>query len=426
MEILQLINDTNIDVIETLNNTNAQAKEEFLSDPSLVKPNNIYGNLNSGQVEQNIFDITNALDHMREDAHQTVEQSIAEMMLRDNLKKNRFVFSNYEYNHAQQKKEEMALQQRRDNIALYGEPEEDVFWSILYGKLRQIEEQNLSLQQRKEYAKLQELIGDVVPQHREVFCPSQEVITRFGEIMNCFMDYIFRHIPGNKSTYTPNDACAIANIVLREELSEIAGDWRAFVDPNASYASVIPSSHKIIFPGKRNKRNYSLSELKAILAHELGVHAFRGMMYSECRWKSLSIGMPGYEAFEEGVAKACEQAVINDYEPSGYMHYISIGLGTFLKKSFRETFEIQMRLESLTNGAMAGRCFDSVQRAFRGTGELTNNKDLVYYNGSLMVWQYIEKHIDDPELVDTLFLCGKTNILDVVHRRIIYSIRMGE
>ncbi|MDE6845900.1 MAG: DUF1704 domain-containing protein [Lachnospiraceae bacterium] len=425
MELLQLINDTNIDVIETLNNTNIHAKEEFLSDRSLPKPNNIYGNMNHEQIKRNIDDILHALDHIGEDIHQNIEYNIAETMLQDNLKKNVFVFSNYEYNNAQRNKEELAMKQRCANIALYGEPKEDVFRSILYNKLTQIEESTLSPQQRVAYMELQDMIGDVVPQDGAVYYPSQEVVARFGEILNHFMDYIFRHIPSDKPAYTPADACMIANIVLREELSEIAGEWQAVVDSNASYASVSPISHKIVFPGKRNKGNYTLKELRAILVHELGVHAFRAMMYTACRFKPLSIGMPGYEAFEEGVAKACEQAVNNSYAPSGYMHYISIGLATFLKKSFRETFEIQMRLESLTNGEMAGRCFDSIQRAFRGTGELTNNKDLVYYNGSLMVWQYIEEHIDDPELIDNLFLCGKTNALDIVHERIIYSVRSG-
>ena len=54
-----------------------------------------------------------------------------------------------------------------------------------------------------------------------------------------------------------------------------------------------------------------------------------------------------------------------------------------------------------------------------------NNKDLAYYNGSEMVWKYIEDHIDDPELFDNLFLTGKLNITNPNHERISYEKRTG-
>ena len=67
-----------------------------------------------------------------------------------------------------------------------------------------------------------------------------------------------------------------------------------------------------------------------------------------------------------------------------------------------------------------------VQRCFRGTGELPNNKDLAYYNGANQVWKYIEENIDDPELLmDHLFLSGKTIATDKSQERLVYETKVG-
>ena len=68
---------------------------------------------------------------------------------------------------------------------------------------------------------------------------------------------------------------------------------------------------------------------------------------------------------------------------------------------------------------------NAVQRCFRGTGELPNNKDLAYYNGANHVWRYIEEHIDDPELFDNLFLAGKSIADDIDQERLVYETKVG-
>ena len=75
-----------------------------------------------------------------------------------------------------------------------------------------------------------------------------------------------------------------------------------------------------------------------------------------------------------------EQSINGEYEESGVVHYTSIGLACLRGKTFREVYDIQVRLCRLTKGVGPERCFDSVQRAFRGTGVLPNNKDLAYFD----------------------------------------------
>lgn len=57
------------------------------------------------------------------------------------------------------------------------------------------------------------------------------------------------------------------------------------------------------------------------------------------------------------------------------------------------------------------------------SGELPNNKDLAYYNGANRVWKYIEEHLDDPGLFDTLFLTGKTDQQDPAQESLSYELR---
>ncbi len=125
---------------------------------------------------------------------------------------------------------------------------------------------------------------------------------------------------------------------------------------------------------------------------------------------------------DEGIAECVEQALKGEYEDFGVDHYINIGLATFKNKNFREVYEIQKDLKSLT-GEDDSKVLNAVQRCFRGTGELPNNKDLAYYNGVNRVWCYIEEHLDDPELFDSLFLSGKADIENPAQESLVYEMR---
>ncbi|MBR2994592.1 DUF1704 domain-containing protein [Candidatus Saccharibacteria bacterium] len=176
------------------------------------------------------------------------------------------------------------------------------------------------------------------------------------------------------------------------------------------------------------------------IAHELCTHAYRALVYEEHPIAAFSHELPGNEEIDEGIAKCCEQAVAGKYSDSGIEHYINIGLANFKGKNFREIFEIQQKLLYLqkckpdeTPEAKAARfhekdsaIFSRTTRCFRGTGELPNNKDLVYYNGANRVWKYIEDHIDDPDLLDSLFLSGKSDIFDPDQRRLVYESKVGK
>ena len=432
--LVNAMNETDIDVIDMLNNTNPDAKEEFLVDRALPKPQNSYGNMDIKRVKQNIDIIISLQKELELSELPEKKRIMAALVLENNLKRNRFVHANYLYNHSESDGRETAAgEHKRANTALYGEPDADVFWSVLGEKLSAIPVGDLSKEDKIMYGELLEMIGPLHEVKGGIFRPQKATVDWFSYVVEQFYDGFLSHIPPGQQMFSIEEACAITNEIISSELERdmAAGidrdlnGWRAVVIPAGAVASTNCEQKTIKFPGRRSRGAYTREELKSIIIHELGVHALRSLPYESCEIKAFSQGLPGYEVFEEGVAKAADQAVNHQYEDFGLLHYISIGLASLLGKNFREVYEIQLRIEHLTGGEPAGRCFDSVQRAFRGTGELPNHKDLVYYNGAVQVWKYIEEHLYDTELMERLFLNGKSSIIDKMHERMIYEAHVG-
>lgn len=436
--IVNIMNETDIDVIDVLNNTNTDAKEEFLANKELPKPKNSYGHLDIKRIEKNINAIIALKKELELSEIPEKKRTMATLILENNLKRNRFVYANYLYNHSgADSREKAAREHRRANTALYGEPDADLFWSVLGEKLSAIPVGNLSKEDKIMYDELLEMLGPLHEVKGGIFRPQKATVDWFSYVVEQFYAGFLSHIPSGQQIFSIEEACAITNEIIRSEFGEntitditadICADltgWKAVVIPDGAVASTNCEQKVINFPGRRSRGAYTREELKSIIIHELGVHALRSLPYESCEIKAFSQGLPGYEAFEEGVAKAVDQAVNHRYEDFGLLHYISIGLASLLGKNFREVYEIQCRIEHLTGGEPAGRCFDSVQRTFRGTGELPNHKDLVYCNGAIQVWKYIEAHLYDTELMEGLFLSGKSSRLNKMHERMIYEAHVG-
>ena len=87
-DILKIIDKTSIDEIKMLNNTNPNAKEEFINDDSLIKPSNVYDDLDICLVEKNIKKIVKAVNEVD---IKTFEGSLLSKLLFNNLHKNDLV-----------------------------------------------------------------------------------------------------------------------------------------------------------------------------------------------------------------------------------------------------------------------------------------------------------------------------------------------
>ncbi len=441
-ELLEKASSTSITVYEVLNPTNrAAAKAEFFNNPNLTRPNFEQGNIDEENIASNLKTIADVYEQMGTATLSNVEELTLQIITDDVAKKNAFVQDCISYNSAvtPEEKATYAEAHRFTNEALYGTPDEDTFYSLLSEGLASIPVDTLSEDDKKIYDSLISEIGELKPVSSERFKPSPETVERFSEMINLLFENFWQHIPEDKDEFTTEEACNIANEIITEEIGLEHTDYRAVMSKDDSSVSVNHDKRAIIFPVERASGNFSRLGLKKILAHELCTHAYRAMVYEDYGISAMSHELPGNEVIDEGIAKCCEQAVEGKYSDSGVEHYINIGLANFKGKNFREVFDIQQKLlylkkckpeESSTEKstrfhAKDDAIFNRTMRCFRGTGELPNNKDLVYYNGANLVWHYIEDHIDDPDLLDNLFLSGKSNILDENQSRLIYESKVS-
>ncbi len=401
----KLIEETDIDVLDMLNNTNIDAKEEFINDESLNIPDNQYENLDIDKVNKNIGIINKRIGEGFSDS---IEGKVVEKLLESNLHQNRFVKLCYDYNNTD-RSDELINEHIKENRYLYGEADRESFNAILNTQIDQIKSLDLTDKKQHILDELLEMIPKDIDSKCELYVPSDEIFVRFGDICKEYLDHILKYLP-KKEVYSPQDVCDIANQIFENELSD--GGWKAIVKQGKGYASV--SQEKRIFnvPGSRSQGEYHYTDVKGILAHEIGVHVLRGYPFRNCPVKALSMGVPGYVRFEEGLATAVQNTIEDKHDPVGYIHYVSIGLATYYKMNFREVYEIQWRIHELLGDANKQRCFDSVQRTFRGTGHLVNNKDLAYFEGNKKVWKYIEENIDKETLIDDLWNFGKIDSTD--------------
>lgn len=436
-QLISDIDSAGVTVYEKLNATNLKAaREEFLSDSTLACPNNIYGNLDPDEVSRNLQTLDEAEASLSSDDISDKQRRYAAIIIDDYRRANDFLAANIAYNSAAtpEEKAEATAYHHETNEAYYGKSDEDTFYTLLQEKLDKIHPDKLRPEDQAIYQSLLVAIGPRRSVQKDRFKPKPETIAQFSDLVQKFFEGPLSHIPEGQETFTPEEAANITNEILRDEFG---GDtaYHASVAPERTSASVDHADRSITFPGSRPKGDYTRKDLESIIIHELGTHVYRAINYEGHPLGALSHGLPGNETWDEGVAKCVEQALAGKYQDAGVDHYINIGLATFKNKNFREVFDIGTMLKFLagakpdeTDAERAVRLekirtanFNPVQRCFRGTGELVNNKDLAYYNGANQVWQYIEEHIDDPQLFDHLFLDGKSIATDPAQESIIYE-----
>ena len=414
-----------------LNSTNPEAKAEFLADPTLERPRNEWAKLDAPRYEKNLSTIEKAEAELDESQNLAFrEKLLLKMQYAFSKKKNQLALATARYNAATtpEEKQKASLEHQAANVELYGVPDEDTFYALLVKKLGGINSESLSAEDRKQYDELKQKLGELPVKTKPLYAPKQETVDNFGKMMKIFYEPFLKYIPKDQEIFTAQDAADIVNKAISNEVSEET-DWHAKVAPNAGMASVSSGDKVVKFPGARSKGDYSKLELEKIIVHELGTHALRSMVCEDTNIKAFRTeSFDGREVFEEGIAKAMEQSLegkFEDPESPAPSRYIMIGLANFRHTNFRETFEIMKRLEHLTGGWNEGQLYDNLQRVYRGTGVLPNNKDLAYYNGNVAAWKFIEENIDDPLLFDRIFLSGKIDSRNPEQEYLSYEMKTG-
>ena len=427
-------------IISTFTPENAnEAKSEFLENDNLSQPNNKYKKLNSNEIKNLYQNISNAILVVENDnSLGKIEREMYNTQLETRIKTVKMLEAAYDFRKAESLTDKQKAQEEfmKNNIEVYGEPDFEIFHSLLSDKITKIDTLKFDDKGEKIRLEFYELIkkDEILNQNIERFKPSDEVFHNFGEIIKDLYSKQLELIPKKDSNekYSANEIFeAFENILKdfeKDGFSKFDIKWK-----DSGAIAVSAKDKKIFIP--KNRKSVSKKELEGLVVHEIGTHYMRAQMGEAYDNQALRTGLDGYMNTEEGIARAMEMAVKGDYQEAGVQHYLTAGFAYFNNMSFRKTFEVNWRM-----GILDGKnnfseenidkkrqiAYRNTQRIFRGTDELPWFKDLSYFNGGQEIWKYIEENINSPTLIDDFLLGGKNNLHNLDQQRQIYELKIGK
>lgn len=311
------------------------------------------------------------------------------------------------------------------NIEIYGEPDEDIYRSLMGEKLNCVRNKNLTGKAddlRKELLGMVDFDPDVdIP---ERFRPSDETVEWMYSVAESLYGGMLSHIPNEQEEFDPYELQKIFTDIIEEEFNNdskgyagAAEGWTVSVE-KATSVNVKSSEKRIVIPDNGMMR--SRKKVENLVVHEIGVHMLRSITGGETDMLPLRSGLSDYYDAEEGLGVVMEQALSGKFAERGVDHYITAGLAYYDEKDFRGAFEVKWRLSLLDSVRDGGEindeqiekakktAFTQTLRSLRGTNDMPLFKDLSYYNGSVEVWRYLESIKGDDFLL-ALLLAGKVN-----------------
>lgn len=211
--------------------------------------------------------------------------------------------------------------------------------------------------------------------------------------------------------------------------------WEVVIS-NDSKLSVNVHKRKIMV-GKRRSACL-LNEARALFAHEVLVHAMRGLNGGKIS-HDLRVGLPDYLAAEEGLGVLVESAVggkVPDKIKDRYVD-IALALGSWNRKPLnRHEMYVFCFTRAVMRNIASGEPLDldvlekvtweQVNRIYRGS--LGNRyiavftKDVTYYRGFVDMARYLQKWADNPEKLAgriTYVSQGKFDPTNKNHRQVV-------
>ena len=431
------------DVIDKFTPTNAvAAKQEFLANDTLRRPNNEYGNLTAESLTVLAQDLATASGLIEAAAMNGIVKKIYEDEIGHYGETLDFLMTAKQ---VQDNPDDVAgggiTEYMRLNEKLYGVPDEKVYRALLAEKMSKISVGALDERCRQIWEELNERVRFDPSDVGDKFVPRADTVKFMGEMVRDFYGDLLKFVPEdpkNGDKFVASEVKQVFGDILSylQEDSGFDERWKV-VDKKSGAINVSASDKAIYVP--EDRKPMSRSELEGLVVHEIGTHVYRAEIGEQMGVKPLAQGMTGYLDTEEGVAKVMEAAVKDRYVEAGVDLYLTAGMAYCENMDFRDVFETNWRMILLASdksdfsdeaiGKAKNTAYVRTQRIFRGTDTLPWFKDLSYYNGGTDVWRYIEKELDKDggtaTLFDELFLGGKNNVFDVEQQRAVSSVTWG-
>lgn len=432
------------ELVTELTPANAKmAQEKFLADETKVKPDFVYDDATN--YAEGARKVVKLLRQFEQEDFSEMQMEVLRESAEQLRKKYAMLIKIWSYRRkAEDRSVNLILQY---SIDLFGRPDEQVYRSLwaerlkkLTKRLMQCEQQGaLRLSDAKRLARLECALPLKLSAQAEVFMPQESTVQKFRDF--CWQRWrkTLERIDLEK-VYTPEEVCELLNTIFREDFPYPV-KWEAVIAEKKTDLNANQIERQFEIPRYRAKGPYTGKViLSIIVGHELRVHVAR-REYAEAYYPDLAVPLPDYLEFEEGLAKAVEQALGDGFERNGIDHYLTAGMAFYDHLSFREIFEIQRdqlflqdiepndtpELRAQKKQKAVNEAYRLTFRCLRGTGVVPLTNNLVYYNGTMRAWQYIEERIDQPEKLEKmLFYSGKTDPTDALHQKMLLSLGWTE
>lgn len=417
--------------------TNATEQKELFLNGEIRNPDHEYGKLDAIDFESNrqkVIAIGEKLSSHPDTKDKYV--NVYQQFVQNYVNKTNFMELAHKYKTAESEDERATSKAdyMKLNVELFGEPDWTTYQSLLSEKIAKIQEKELSESGQKIRDELFKLVKPDNVEKTERFKPSQETVDWLHNIStseDSLYGPLLEHVP-DQETFNDVEIKAIFEEIIVADFDlalwtspEDNGKlWQVAIE-DAQSINVKAAEKKIVIP---TGREVNKPTMRALVAHEIGVHFLRSVMGEQTDLAPLKWGLSDYYDTEEGLGSVMEQAIVGEYREAGADHYITAGLAQFDGKDFRDIFETKWRLsvlsttkgdpteESIAKAKVSA--YGSTMRIMRGTDDLPWFKDLSYYNGALEVWKRFES-IGGDDIEFLLVLLGKANSGNETHRRIL-------
>lgn len=312
------------------------------------------------------------------------------------------------------------------NEALYGVPEQTIFSAVARQRLLphintdfSTDPQALQLQYE-----INQRIGRIDDEGFELYQPNQVNKERFAELIHERFDGMLAHVSerydegdGTEIQYTAQETIEAIRVAL-DYIGATELGWRCEEVPNKELLSV--SAHQKLVEVGEHRAPMDAAELRAKIAHEVGVHVVRSVNAERAGWPSAAYGQQRYLDFEESFANKVGEVywgegVVAAPEYRYMIASFAYGLDNHPPRDMRECYEIMWRTialdtrkpgQPLNIEAAQKTAYLQCNRMFRGTPfdipGLIMSKDLSYQRGDEVVNPVIDL-IESQDDLDLLF-----------------------
>jgi len=320
------------------------------------------------------------------------------------------------------------------SIELYGEPDPKEATRLLWSEYKSLDrlqdregisEQHLTFL-RSVYAPMFANKTDAVADESSVKT-EREAIHVYGEVVRARYKPLFDLIDtSGRSEFSVKDLQQLFALALEWLKDNDDPDWSEWVvvESDRTTFSVDAANYKIKIASRREAA--TPQDARALIAHELLVHALRGKNGYKTGDKKLATGLEGYLEAEEGLGILTEEAINGELPGKAYDRYVDIALALGsvdgVQRSRKQLFQISFarqliraQVKGILNEdglpSLRRKVWGHVDRIYRGgpgddlgTRQAIFTKDVAYYIGYKRMAAYITEQFGMGKTADEVFV----------------------